>query len=79
MRRIARVTEDLGRDPGGFYIEEPDIPEGLTCREWRHRRADLQKAERSAQPRPTLSLPPIRPRVPRLPRPSLRPRLARAT
>ena len=42
MRRIARVTEDLGRDGGGFYVEAPDIPEGLTCAEWRRGRAELR-------------------------------------
>jgi hypothetical protein len=35
MRRVARVTEDLGRGDGAFYVEQPDIPEGLTCKEWR--------------------------------------------
>ena len=42
MRRAARVTEDLGRDGGGFYVEAPDIPEGLTCAEWRRGRAELR-------------------------------------
>jgi hypothetical protein len=42
MRRVARVTEDLGRDSGGFYIEAPGIPEGLTCAEWRRGRAELR-------------------------------------
>ena len=42
MRRVARVTEDLGRGGGGFYIEAPDIPEGLTCAEWRRGRAALR-------------------------------------
>ena len=36
MRHVARVTEYLGRDGGGFYVEAPDIPEGLTCAQWRH-------------------------------------------
>ena len=40
MRRIARVTEDLGCDGGGFYVEAPDIPEGLSCHEWRSRRGE---------------------------------------
>jgi hypothetical protein len=47
MRRIARVTEDLGRCPGGVYIEAPDIPEGVTCNDWRARRAEVA-AGRSA-------------------------------
>jgi hypothetical protein len=42
MRRVARVTEDLGRDGGGFYVESPDIPEGLTLAEWRLRRGELR-------------------------------------
>jgi hypothetical protein len=41
MRGVARVTEDLGCDGGGFYIEAPDIPEGLTVAEWRLRRSEL--------------------------------------
>ena len=40
------VTDDApaaspsGRRPGlsPFYLEEPDIPEGVTCAEWRGRR-----------------------------------------
>jgi hypothetical protein len=47
MRRIARVTEDLGRGAGGFYVEAADIPEGVTCNEWRARRAEVA-ADRSA-------------------------------
>jgi hypothetical protein len=42
MRRAARVTEDLGCDGGGFYVEAPDIPEGLTLAEWRLRRVELR-------------------------------------
>ena len=42
MRRVARVTEDLGRDGGGFYVEAPDIPEGLTFAEWRRGREELR-------------------------------------
>ena len=42
MRHVARVTEYLGRDGGGFYLEAPDIPEGLTIAEWRLRRAELR-------------------------------------
>jgi len=44
MRHVARVTEYLGRDGGSFYIEAPDIPEGLTCAEWRHRRTAIRAA-----------------------------------
>lgn len=52
MRRVARVTEDLGRDGGGFYIEAPDIPEGLTCAEWRRVRSELRAPVLSeAQPK----------------------------
>lgn len=61
MRRIARVTEDLGCDGGGFYVEAPDIPEGLSCHEWRRRRGETRKAERSPRPRPSFRLPAIRP------------------
>ena len=42
MRPAARVTEDLGRDGGGFYVQAPDIPEGLTFAEWRRGRAELR-------------------------------------
>jgi hypothetical protein len=76
MRRIARVTEDLGRDQGGFYVEEPDIPDGLTCQEWRRRRIEMRKAERSPRPRLTLSLPAVRSRLALPPRQPLRPALA---
>jgi hypothetical protein len=79
MRRIARVTEDLGRAHGGFYIEAPDIPEGITCQEWRRRRTEMREAERPARLRPTLSLPAIRPRVALPQRPRLRPGLAEVT
>jgi hypothetical protein len=40
MSRVARVTADCGRGGGGFYIQDPDIPQGVTCREWRRRRED---------------------------------------
>jgi hypothetical protein len=40
MSRVARITADFGRADGSFYIEEPDIPPGVTCREWRRRRED---------------------------------------
>ena len=61
MRRIARVTEDLGCDGGGFYVEAPDIPEGLSCHEWRSRRDESRRAERSPRPRSSFRLPAIRP------------------
>ena len=47
MSRIARVTEDLGRGDGGFYIEPPDIPEGITLQDWRKRRVETRQAERA--------------------------------
>jgi hypothetical protein len=54
MRRLARVTEDLGRDGGGFYVEAPDIPEGLTCARWRYERTAIRVAaiDDSAPARP---------------------------
>ena len=57
MRRVARVTEDLGRDGGGFYVEAPDIPEGLTLVEWRRRRTAMRAAalDDSALARPKLN------------------------
>jgi hypothetical protein len=69
MRRIARVTEDLGCDGGGFYVEAPDIPEGLSCHEWRCRRGETSTVERSPRPRPSFRLPALRPQAafPRLP------------
>ena len=69
MRPTARVTEDLGRDGGGFYVEEPDIPEGLTCQEWRRRRTEIRQTEPPARPRATFTWPALRPRL--LLRPSL--------
>ncbi len=74
MRRIARVTEDLGRDGGGFYVEAPDIPEGLTFAEWRRGRAEARapvqyettpsrpepgRLEHSRRPRPAFRLRPV--------------------
>ena len=44
MRYVARVTEYLGSDGGGFYVEPPDIPEELTLSQWRHRRAAIRSA-----------------------------------
>ena len=54
MRHSARVTEYLGRDGGGFYVEAPDIPEGLTCAGWRRRRTAIRAAavDDSAPSRP---------------------------
>jgi hypothetical protein len=46
MRRGARVTEYIGRGDGGFYVEDPDIPEGLTCQDWRQRRTRARRSER---------------------------------
>ena len=55
MRHVARVTEYLGSDGGGFYVEPPDIPEGLTLAQWRRRRTAIRAAalETSAPARPT--------------------------
>ena len=53
MRRVARVTEYRGRGDGGFYVEDPDIPEGLTCQDWRQRRAQARRAERREWPHPS--------------------------
>jgi hypothetical protein len=50
MRRVARVTEYIGRGDGGLYVEAPDIPEGLTCQDWRQRRAQARRAERRGKP-----------------------------
>jgi hypothetical protein len=54
MSRVARVTADFGRSDGGFYVEQPDIPEGLTCRDWRCRRVELRSAQRSRRQRAVL-------------------------
>ena len=51
MSRIARITADLGRSEGAFYVEQPDIPEGLTSRDWRCRRVELPRAERPGRKR----------------------------
>jgi hypothetical protein len=69
MGRIARITEDLGTDGGGFYVEPPDIPDGVTCQEWRRLRFQIRKPQPSA-PEPAtfgwLALVP-RPRAIRVP------------
>ena len=54
MRPAARLTEDLGRDGGGFYVEAPDIPEGLTIAQWRRQRTAIRAAalDDSAPARP---------------------------
>ena len=70
MRRVARITEYIGGG-GGFYVEDPDIPEGLTCQDWRQRRAQARRAERRQWPRPSFSWHAIRP--PRIPRPKIQP------
>jgi hypothetical protein len=67
MRRVARVTEYIGRGDGAFYVEDPDIPEGLTCQDWRQRRAH----ERWEWPRPSFSWPALR--APRIQRPQIQP------
>jgi hypothetical protein len=43
MSRVARVTAYCGHGDGCFYIEEPDIPQGLTCQEWRRRRVNAHR------------------------------------
>jgi hypothetical protein len=70
MRRIARVTEDLGCDGGGFYVNAPDIPEGLSCDEWRRCRGETSAVERSPRSRTSFRLPVIRPQG-AFPRPAL--------
>jgi hypothetical protein len=74
MRRVARFTEYLGSDGSGFYVEAPDIPEGLTCAQWRRRRTTIRAGavDDSA---------PARPKTNRSPRPvfRLRPVLRPAT
>ena len=59
MSRVARVTEYIGRGDGGFYVDEPDIPEGLTCQEWRRRRAKERIADRAQRPSAVFSWPTI--------------------
>jgi hypothetical protein len=54
MSRLARVTGDFGRNDGDFYVEHPDIPEGLTCRDWRCRRVELLRSQRSRRQRAVL-------------------------
>jgi hypothetical protein len=61
MRHVARVTEDLGRGDGAFYVEQPDIPEGLTCKEWRAA-SSLPAPPRPPRPR-RRTWPALRPRV----------------
>jgi hypothetical protein len=70
MRRVARVTAYIGRGDGGFYVEGPDIPEGLTCQDWRQRRAQARRPERREWPRPSSS-PALRP--PTIRRPEIQP------
>ena len=60
MSRIARITADLGRSESAFYVEQPDIPEGLTCRDWRSRRVELPKAEGPRRKRAVLRWSPPR-------------------
>ena len=69
MSRVARVTEYIGRGHGGFYVEEPDIPEGLTFQEWRRRRAESERiADRAQRPRLALSWPALHPPAVRRPK-----------
>jgi hypothetical protein len=69
MRRVARVTEYIGRGDGGLYVEEPDIPEGLTCQDWRQRRAQARRTQR--RERRSFGWSALRP--PRIRRPKLQP------
>jgi hypothetical protein len=62
MRRIARITEDLGRDSGGFYVEPPDIPDGVTCHEWRRLRFEIRNPQLSASEAATIGWPALVPR-----------------
>lgn len=75
MRRIARVTEDLGRGAGGFYVDAPDIPEGVTCNEWRARRAQIAR-DRGERPESTAAAARKAPRRRAFTWPVRRPRLA---
>jgi hypothetical protein len=52
MRRIARITEDLGTDGGGFYVDPPDIPDGVTCHEWRRLRFEIRDRQTSTSKPP---------------------------
>ena len=70
MRRVARVTEYIGRGDGAFYVEDPDIPEGLTCQDWRQRRAQARRADRRERRR-SFSWPALRP--PTMRRPTIQP------
>ena len=65
MRRVDRVTEDLGSGDGGFYVEAPDIPEGLTCAQWRQERTAIRAAA-------TDDSAPVRPKRNRSPRAAVR-------
>jgi hypothetical protein len=56
MRRVALVTADFGRSEGDFYVEQPDIPEGLTCEDWRSRRVEPGRAQRSRRQRAAFRL-----------------------
>ena len=62
MRRIARITEDLGRDAGGFYVEPPDMPEGVSCQEWRLLRFEIRNPQPSAPEPATSGRPALVPR-----------------
>lgn len=54
MSRVARVNADFGRSDGGVYVEQPDIPEGLTLRDWRCRHVELRRAQGSWRQRAVL-------------------------
>ena len=63
MGRIARITEDLGPDAGGFYVEAPDIPDGVTCQEWRSMRFEIRRPQPSAPEPATFGWPALIPRL----------------
>jgi hypothetical protein len=71
MSRVALVTEYIGRGDGGFYVGDPDIPEGLTCLDWRQRRAQARRGERREWPRPSFKWPAFHP--PSIRRPKIQP------
>ena len=48
---LAASPSGRGSDLSPCYMEEPDIPEGVTCAEWRRRRQRLAKRGRLAQVR----------------------------
>ena len=72
MRRIARITEDLGRDGGGFYVEPPDIPDGVSCQDWRRLRFESRDPQPSPAEPATFGWPALVPRLKPIRVPALR-------